>query len=188
MSRRVTPLAREVTLRMAFVRKRTIGSGSVSTALIEAYRDDSGRPRQRSLANLHGEPDTLRALAKLAAMREAMRQERDWLAKQVADANQWLAQNGIALSAQDPVGFLDARGKRDDFARELAAVEAKLTKIEREGAVIKKHCAATPDEIQAAIREYKKRLHDAKCLVLGMEFINGGRLKEAKAKLRQLRR
>jgi len=173
---------------MAYVRQRTSKSGSVSTTLIEAYRDNSGRPRQSILANLHGEPDTLHALAKLAAMRGALRQERDWLAQQVTDANQWLAQNGIVLSAQDPVLFLDAKDKRDEFARELAAVECKLTAIEKEGVAVKKHCTAAPEEIQAAIREYKKRHHDAECLVLGMEFINGGHLKEAKAKLRRLRR
>src|SRR5262249_10915318 len=47
---------------MAFVRKRITKAGSVSTTLVEAYRDDQGRPRQRVLANLHGESDTLCAL------------------------------------------------------------------------------------------------------------------------------
>jgi hypothetical protein len=46
------------------VRKRTTKAGTVSTALVESYRDDQGRPRQRLIANLHGEPDPLRALAK----------------------------------------------------------------------------------------------------------------------------
>jgi len=158
---------------MAYVRTRTSKNGAVSTTLVEAYRDADGQPRQRVLANLHGEPDTLHALAKLAAMRESLRKDREWLAKQVADANQWLAQNGIALSAQDPVGFLDARAKRDEFVRELEAVETKLAEIEREGAVIKKHCTATPEEIQAAIKTYKAKHKDAKARVLGMEFIQG---------------
>jgi hypothetical protein len=35
---------------MAYVRKQ---AGSLSTTLVEAYRDKSGRPRQRILANLH---------------------------------------------------------------------------------------------------------------------------------------
>ena len=55
---------------MAFVRKRTTKAGSVSTTLVEAYRDKNDRPRQRILANLHGEPDTLGALAKLTLKRE----------------------------------------------------------------------------------------------------------------------
>jgi hypothetical protein len=50
---------------MAYVRQRTTKTGAVSTALVESYRDAQGRPRQRLLANLHGEPDTLRALARL---------------------------------------------------------------------------------------------------------------------------
>jgi len=83
---------------MAYVRKRTTKAGSVSTMLVEAYRDKNGHPRQRILANMHGEPDTLRALAKLAAMREALRQERDWLAQQAADASDWYAKNVEALS------------------------------------------------------------------------------------------
>jgi hypothetical protein len=51
-------------------------AGSVSTALIEAYRDKNGRPRQRVLANLHGEPTTLRALAKLAVTHDLLLEER----------------------------------------------------------------------------------------------------------------
>jgi len=169
---------------MAYVRKRTTKAGSVSTMLVEAYRDKNGHPRQRILANMHGEPDTLRALAKLAAMREALRQERDWLAQQAADASDWYAKNVEALS-DEGAGLV--RGKRKEYLQSLDAVEAKLSAIEREGATIKKHCTATPEELQAAIREYKKRHHDAECLVLGMEFINCGHLKEAKAKLRRLR-
>jgi hypothetical protein len=62
---------------MAYVRKRTTRAGSVSTTLVEAYRDESGRPRQRVLANLHGEPDTLRALAKLAVIRDVLLEQRE---------------------------------------------------------------------------------------------------------------
>jgi hypothetical protein len=32
---------------------------------------------------------------------------------------------------------------------------------EKDGPVIKKHCTATSDEIQAAIRAFKKKLHNA---------------------------
>ena len=40
-------------------------------------RDDNGRPRQRILANLHGEPGTLEALVKLAFQREDRQRFRD---------------------------------------------------------------------------------------------------------------
>ena len=53
-------------LLMAFVRKRVTKTGTVSSALVEAYRDE-GRPRQRVLVNLHGAETTLEAMAKLAA-------------------------------------------------------------------------------------------------------------------------
>jgi hypothetical protein len=41
--------------------------------LVEAYRDAQGRPRQRRLANLHGEPDGLQALARLNVQAEFVR-------------------------------------------------------------------------------------------------------------------
>jgi hypothetical protein len=55
---------------MTHVRRRITKAGSVSTALVESYRDENGRPRNRLLANLHGEPDTISALAKLEVMRK----------------------------------------------------------------------------------------------------------------------
>ena len=52
--------------------------------------------------------------------------------------------------------------------------------------VIKKHCSATPDQIQAAIKAYKQKQDDAEALVVGMEYSLRESLKEAKAKLRRL--
>ena len=72
---------------MAYVKTRTTSSGAISTALVEAFRDDKGRPRQRVLANLHGELDVLSALAKLAARRDALRKEHEELAAEAAHAN-----------------------------------------------------------------------------------------------------
>jgi hypothetical protein len=62
---------------MAYVRKRTTKAGAPSTTLVEAYRDKSGRPRQRVLADLHGEPNILRALAKLAAKHSVLSEQRE---------------------------------------------------------------------------------------------------------------
>jgi hypothetical protein len=61
---------------MAYVRQRTTKAGALSTALVEAYRDEQGRPRQGVLANMQGEPDTLRALARLIVQRAALRKHR----------------------------------------------------------------------------------------------------------------
>ena len=47
---------------MAYFRQRITKAGTVSTALVESYRDGQGEPRQRVLVNLHGEPE--RALAR----------------------------------------------------------------------------------------------------------------------------
>ena len=71
---------------MAFVRKRETKTGAVSTTLVEGYRDDGGRPRQRVLANLHGAETTLEALARLAAQRQELRKERAELAPEVKHA------------------------------------------------------------------------------------------------------
>jgi hypothetical protein len=62
---------------MPYVRTRTTKAGATSTTLVEAYRDEKGRPRQRVLANLHGEPDALSALVKLAYQREELQKFRD---------------------------------------------------------------------------------------------------------------
>jgi hypothetical protein len=49
---------------MAYIRRRTSKAGAISTALVEAYRDGQGRPRQRLLANLHGELTPLKCFAR----------------------------------------------------------------------------------------------------------------------------
>ena len=74
---------------MAYVRQRTTKAGAISTTLVAAYRDGNSRPRQRILANLHGEPSTLAALAKLAAQRDLLRKERETLAEEAVAANKF---------------------------------------------------------------------------------------------------
>jgi hypothetical protein len=74
--------------------------------------------------------------------------------------------------------------QRDRLLKRLAKIEGDLATIAKDGAIIKKHCTAAPDEIQAAIKAYKLELRDAECLVLGLEM--SLMLKDAKAKLRRL--
>jgi hypothetical protein len=77
--------------------------------------------------------------------------------------------------------------QRDRLLRRLAKVEASLAAIEKDGIIIKKHCTASPDEIQAAIRAYKTELRDAEALVFGLEFAaRNDELKRARAALRRL--
>ena len=53
---------------MAFVRRRTTSGGTLVTTLMESFRDDRGRPRQRTLANLHGAESVDEALARVVAV------------------------------------------------------------------------------------------------------------------------
>lgn len=174
---------------MAFVRTR-----GTTTALVEAYRDEEGRPRQRVLANLHGEPDALSALAKLAARREVLRTEHDKLAAEAVDADKFYETvtlstlHGHAYSADERKEIDGLMKARERLLKRLEKIAADLAVIQRDGAVIRKHCAATADQVQAAIRAFKKKLRDAECAVWGAEHIHRLALNEAKAKLRRLGR
>ena len=95
---------------MAYVKTRTTSSGAISTALVEAFRDDKGRPRQRVLANLHGELDVLSALAKLAARRDALRKEHEELAAEAAHANHFY--ESITLKSLAGHQYSPQSGKR----------------------------------------------------------------------------
>jgi hypothetical protein len=77
---------------------------------------------------------------------------------------------------------------RKRLLKRMAQVDAALAAIQRDGAVIKKHCSATPEEIQAAIQAYRERQRNAQYLVIGLEFAGKEQLKEAKAALRRLSR
>jgi hypothetical protein len=177
---------------MAYVRTRTASSGAISTTLVEAYRDGEGRPRQRVLANLHGEPDVLSALAKLAARRDLLRTEHAKLAAEAVHANQFYETvtlntlRGHQFNAEKRKEIDRLMKARERLSRRMTKIEADLVVIQKDGAVTKKHCSATHDEVQEAIRAYKQKLHDAECLVLGMDFVRQESLKEAKAQLRRL--
>ena len=71
---------------------------------------------------------------------------------------------------------------RKRLLKRAKQVDAKLARIEREGAIIKKHCSASADETQAAIKAYQKKLEEARALIVGSEFI----LEQAKQQLKQL--
>ena len=64
-------------------------------------------------------------------------------------------------------------------------VDAALARIQKDGGAIKKHCDASPAEVQAAIRRYKKQLDDAETMILGAAFYFD-RVKQAKRELRRL--
>ena len=129
---------------MAYIRRRASKNGSVSTILVESYRDDQGRPRERALANLHGESTCLDALAKLTVQIEELRTHRDEL---------------ITAKADD--GFV------------MSYVARKLAILEQERAIIAAHCRATKRELRAAISPIRngstmpRQSHRARCSSLG---------------------
>jgi hypothetical protein len=114
----------------------------VSTTLVESYRDDTGRPRQRVLTNLHGEPDTLRALAKLAVMHESLSKERE---------------EGLTDTGEKGAGFVLVPDRAlTEYNHRVAQIDRQLALIERDMAVLSEHVVASDDEFKAAVRRYQR--------------------------------
>ena len=152
---------------MAFIRRRVTERGTTSTTLVEAYRDEEGRPRQRVLANLYGTDSTLAALAKLAALRERLREEKGKLDPGVEELDR--IYSGVMANVAGGHRYAPTeRREIDRLMRErkrrmkrIETVNADLERIQRDGAVISKHCDASDEEIQGAIRSYQKELREA---------------------------
>ena len=139
---------------MAYVRKRTTKAGSLSTTLVEAYRDKSDRPRQRVLANLHGETDSLRTLAKLAVMHDVLSEQRE---------------EEHAEPGKRGVGFvLVTERALTEHNHHIAQIDRRLVAIERDMAVIDKHCTASDNEFQEAVQRYREEYRKAFELALGL--------------------
>jgi hypothetical protein len=145
---------------MPFVRSRATKAGTISTALVESYRDEKGKPRQRTLANLHGAPDPMHALAKLAAQRDRLRKERAELEPDIPHLEKFCETvtlatlNGHVFS---PIERKEANSLLEACKRLLKRIEeidSRLAQIQKDGATIKRYCTASPDEIRAAVREY----------------------------------
>jgi hypothetical protein len=152
---------------MAYVRTRTTRTGAVSATLVEAYRNENGLPRQRTLANLHGEPDTLRALAKLAALHDILLSEE---------------QNEGAEPAKEGAGFVMITDRAlTKHSRRIAQINRQLAAIEREMAVISEHCTASDDALQEAVQRYKEDCCRAFEQVMGLGLAR----KQADAALRR---
>ncbi len=161
---------------MAFVRRRTTASGGICTTLVESYRDANGRPRQRILANLYGEATPLEALAKLAAHREQLREEKAGLDQDLKGADnfyRWFTTaslGGHKFSAEEKKEIDRLLPARERLIRRARNVDVTLARIAKDGAAIKKHSDSSPAEIQAAIRKYKKGLRDAEALAASLDF------------------
>ena len=173
---------------MAFIRRRVTERGTTSTALVEAFRDDMGRPRQRVLANLYGTDSTLAALAKLAAQRERLHKEKGKLDPEVEELEKIYSVVMANVAGGHRYGPTERRKiirlmrERKRRMQRIEVVNADLECIQRDGAVIRKHCDASEDEIQAAIRSYKKELKEAEAGLLMAEVMRG----KAKRTIRSL--
>jgi hypothetical protein len=121
---------------MAYVKRRTTPAGTVTTALVESYCDAQGRPRQRLLVSLHGEPVTLRALARLAVQRTSLLAERKGLTSGKA-IDEWTGE------------VIDPRTAR----RVIKFIDTKLAALAREQVILEQHCTATSKQVQAATHE-----------------------------------
>jgi hypothetical protein len=157
---------------MAFVVRRTTKAGSLSTALVESYRDEQGRPRHRLLANLHGEPDPLRALAKLVVMHDALSEQR------------W---EEHAEPSGSGAGFvLVTERALTKHNHRIVQIDRQLAVIERDMAAVNKHCTASDDELQDAIQAHMQKFTDTFHEVAGRGSAYRQQLKAAKARLRRL--
>ena len=164
---------------MAFIRSRTTKAGTVSTALVESYRNEHEKPRQRVLVNLYGTSSTLDALAKLAAQRQMLKDERAAIDPELRDAALFY-ETVMTASLEGRRYSVEQRKEIDPLLRarkrllkRAEKVDSLLARIQKDGAIIRKYCDASQDEIQAAIRRYKKSLQDAEMMILGSnEFLD----------------
>ena len=178
---------------MAFVRRRATKAGllsaeKLSTSLVESYRDAQGQPRQRTLANLYGEPDTLSALGKLAAQRHRLKKEQAVLAPEIADADEFYE----TINSKVLMGHKYSAGERKEIDnlmrarkrlhKRFAKIKTDLKQIQKSGAVIKKHCSASAAEIRGAAKKHQAALEHAQQGVMGAEFV----VYRMKADLRRL--
>ena len=179
---------------MAFVRTRTTAGGTVVTTLMESFRDEEGRPRQRTLANLHGAESVDQALARLTAVgsrlerlcraveaeAEAVAQALAPLAGRREAALPWEVR--IERAALENRGrWLKARGEQ--LGASLAALNAERGKleayrtwddarlrraIEREGKALDSAAeAAVADSLAAKSLERRKAKSDTKLRQFG---------------------
>ena len=123
--------------------------------------------------------------------RESLRKEQEKLAAQQPHADKFYevvtlaTLDGRQYSATERKEIDQLMRQRRRLLDRLKDIEVRLATIQKDGLAIKKHCTASPDEIQAAVKRYKKKMHEAEYLVSGMEFGMGEQLRKAKAELRR---
>ena len=140
---------------MGFVRRRTTKTGTVSTALVE---------------------DTLQALGRLAAERDSLRKERAKLEPELPHAEKFYQVVMVNMGtgrrySDDELKEIDRLMKaRKRLLKRVAEIDARLSVIAKEGAIIKKHCTATTEEIRAAANAHAEELRNKEAYALGVEL------------------
>ena len=113
----------------------------------------------------------------LAAQREQLREERAALEPDLKGAAGFY--ESITAASLDGHKFdtherreidrlMAARGR---LLRRVEKLDATLARIQQDGAAIKKHVAASDDQLQAAIRDYKEQIKRAEAAMLGAELV-----------------
>ena len=171
---------------MAYIKRRTTKSGDLSTALVESYRNEAGKPRQRILANLHGAESLVAALGRLAAERDRLRKERHQLEPDIPHMEKFY--EVVTLNTLNGHRYGDEERKEIDLLmkarkrllKRIAEIDAQLDGIQKDGATIKRHCQASSDEIRAEAQIHAKRLHEFDCVKLGLEMMRASELAQHK--------
>jgi hypothetical protein len=167
---------------MAYVRKRTTKAGSVSTTLVEAYRDENGRSRQRILVNLYGEPTVVTALAKLWVQHQFLSEQLDELTDEMKETYRFCQK---AKAAHDGK-WAKFGSQLDRQHKRFKAIETALERMERDYGILIKHCDASDEEVNAAAQAFVKRRADAANTVLGMMWLHSERKREVTRILRRI--
>ena len=178
---------------MAFVRRRTTSGGTLVTTLMESFRDEQGRPRQRTLANLHGADSPDEALARLAAVMarlEELCHSVEAEARAVAQASAPLAagrEAQLPWKARIERGALESRGRW--LKARGAQLRAALAALDADRAKLQAHRTWDDARLQRAIKREGRALDDAAKAAVG-ERLAAKSLERRKAKsdarLRQL--
>jgi hypothetical protein len=142
-------------------------------------RIGGGRPRQRLLANLHGEPDVLRALARLSLQRMQLLEERHELKTK-----------GVASVLDEDDEWLQTRTPASLQRELIQRIDAQLPEVDAELRILKRHCPANAEQISAAIEAYRRELETALAMAMGAILVTGQHetaAKKAKATLKRMR-
>src|SRR5262245_46476938 len=116
---------------MPFIRRRVTKTGTISTALVETYRDGS-KVRHRILANLHGAESLTVALGRLAAERDRLRKERQGLEPNRVAAEEFYETmtiatlNGHQWTAEQRKEIDDLLKRRKRILKRVAEVDTAL--------------------------------------------------------------